>query len=499
MSSKPNIVLFMSDQHRWDALGCVSPVVKTPHLDRLAKNGIRFEQAVANCPICVPSRYSLMLGLYPHQSGLRFNRQICPSDSNLPLPVLPQRLQSLGYETACFGKTHWYDPGLGVADPSRRGFEHRGVASENRDHIAERGSSFMEDDFQGNLAPSMVEIMAAGSGGETVQGYLGKTSAFTLKEHREGWATHKAIQFLKDRDSSRPFFLNLSLDFPHAPLFVPPGYEDRYHLDEIEIPNSVKNFESLFDHFDFKNGILREHWKTLREEDKKRTVLRYYALCSLVDDCFGRVTTEVERMGETNNTLYIFTSDHGEMLGERNYLFSKYCLYESSIRVPMILSGAGVEQSNTTSQQPAELVDLLPTVLDAAGATPDPLLPGISLLNPCSAKRHGTFAEFHGGGYESEQLGPTYMWRTSEWKLILHWKDKLPRPGIDSKLTGELYHLVKDPLEAHNLFHVSAYSNRKGFMIQQLLEHLALHAARYPRQTTTVNLPENIEMTLPRR
>ena len=106
--SAPNIIFLMTDQQRWDALGCVDSVVQTPNLDRLADAGIRFNQAVCNNPMCVPSRYSMMTGLYSSQSGLRHNTQMCPTDADLPIPVLPELLHDLGYQTAGFGKTHWY-------------------------------------------------------------------------------------------------------------------------------------------------------------------------------------------------------------------------------------------------------------------------------------------------------------------------------------------------------------------------------------------------------
>ncbi|MDQ3362824.1 MAG: sulfatase-like hydrolase/transferase, partial [Actinomycetota bacterium] len=104
----PNILFLMTDQHRFDALGSVNPVVRTPNLDRLASRGVRFTQAVCNAPMCVPSRYSMMTGLYPSQVGVRHNTQMIPTDEDLPAPVLAQRLLDSGYQTAGFGKTHWY-------------------------------------------------------------------------------------------------------------------------------------------------------------------------------------------------------------------------------------------------------------------------------------------------------------------------------------------------------------------------------------------------------
>jgi arylsulfatase A-like enzyme len=133
MNRKPNIILLQTDQHRWDALGCVNPVIKTPRLDALAARGVRFSQAICNNPMCVPSRYSMMTGLYSSQCGVRHNTQMCENDEQMPIATLAERLRAAGYATAGFGKTHWY---CGIPDehnpakvphakPSLRGFDVR--------------------------------------------------------------------------------------------------------------------------------------------------------------------------------------------------------------------------------------------------------------------------------------------------------------------------------------------------------------------------------------
>lgn len=138
---KPNIILLQDDQHRWNALGCVNPLVKTPALDRLAADGVRYEQAVCQAPACVPSRYSLMLGLYPSQIGVRRNGQWL-SDERMPLPTPAEHLRNAGYQTTGFGKTHWSAPGC-----STRGFETRaiGQSRERHPHLVERGATMMSD------------------------------------------------------------------------------------------------------------------------------------------------------------------------------------------------------------------------------------------------------------------------------------------------------------------------------------------------------------------
>src|SRR5687767_11771424 len=134
----PAIVVLLTDQHRWDALGCVTPLVRTPVLDGLAKRGVRYAQAVCHAPMCMPARHALMLGLHASQSGFRHNTNMAPTDADLPLPVLPQRLLDLGYQTAGFGNAHWWEQDLFYRRPvpvmkTTRGFEVRVTAQADED------------------------------------------------------------------------------------------------------------------------------------------------------------------------------------------------------------------------------------------------------------------------------------------------------------------------------------------------------------------------------
>lgn len=492
---RPDVLFLMTDQHRWDAIGAVQPLVQTPNLDRLCAMGVRFSQAVCQVPICVPSRYSVMTGLYGSQSGVRFNRQIVMRDEDLPAPTLPQRFADLGYQTAGFGKTHWYEAGFGIDRPSRRGFAHRAVINEGLAHIAEDGAACMEEEY-GLPVPSFAESRDAGPGGEGVAGYLGRTSAHAGDHHREGWFTRKAVEFLdRDRDPSRPMLLYLSLDYPHAPLYVPPGYEERYRVADIPDRIVAEAGERLEEHWIQPHYLpVRQRWHALDREARRRTTLRYFALCSYVDSLFGQVLDRLERAGTLDSTVIAWTSDHGDMLGDRNHRFGKYCLYEGSIRVPLLLAGACVPQHlrGTVDDRPAELVDLLPTLLAAVEAPVPAGLPGLNLLG--DVRRSGSFAEFHGGGYEDHQAGPMWMWRTPEWKLILAQPDpsaaRVPGPP-----RGELYHLTQDPVELRNRWDDPACAGVREELTRALLAHIMSVSSRFPRQTTDVPLalrPQNV-------
>ena len=484
---RPNILFLMADQYRWDALGSVNPLVKTPNLDALAKRGVRFDRATVNAPMCLPSRYSMMTGLYPSQVGVRHNAQMCPTDEDLPAPVLAQRLLDAGYQTAGFGKTHWYlgndlAPNVAV-ETSTRGFEIRAHRNTDDPGRVEPGAAQMGHERPADYAALTAETRPYGSG-ETVEAYKGFTSSVPPEKHTEAWLTGEALDFLSDgRDEGRPFFLYLSFDYPHAPFNVPPGYEAVYDLDDMPAPPEVPGGTDL-------TGHAGEEWKRWEEwldetsvQERRMSTLRYYALCSYVDAQFGRVLRRLEETGEMENTFVIFTSDHGEMLGERRR-FSKYCLYEGSVRVPLILAGPGVpdERQGTVEDRPAELVDVMPTLLSVAGEAMPPEFPGARLLE--EPARAGGFSEMHGTGYEEVQQAPAYMWRTGDWKLILY------TPGSAAEASkrvdeteGELYDLKTDPRELENLYddpdHLAVRERLKG----ELLMHLASTWSRRPWQS----------------
>jgi arylsulfatase A-like enzyme len=184
---KPNILFLMTDQQRHDALGCANPVYHTPTLDALAARGVRFSQAVCNVPICVPSRYAMMTGLYGFQCGVKHNTQMITRDADLPVPVLAQRLRDAGYQTAGMGKTHWYIGSAIMPDApvegSRRGFEVRAIQARPEPNNDESGSRYMADDEPEWYDRVVQQSQKAGAGGEAVSGYIGETSTVPPDHH----------------------------------------------------------------------------------------------------------------------------------------------------------------------------------------------------------------------------------------------------------------------------------------------------------------------------
>lgn len=456
----PNIIFLMDDQHRWDALGVVNPSVVTPNLDRLAKQGVLFEQAVCQAPMCIASRNSMMLGMYPNQTGVLRNEPGIP-DEELPAGTLPQLFHEAGYETAGFGKTHW---GLTT---STRGFETRYVSE-----IYEHGAVLMKDRDPEKKQLYDDEIAPYGPGEENPAGYIGRTSGIPEAAHRDGWVTDRCLEYILERKDERPLFLYLSFMKPHAGHNVPEGYEDLYDPDQVSYAEQPPWDK---DHSTHAEGVNRRDlyegfWKNATETQWKLMTMRYRANCSWMDDMFGRVLDALEQKGYLENALIVFVSDHGEMLGERYYRFNKYCLYESSVRVPMILSGTALPEEfrGRTDRRPAELVDVYPTLLKAAGIEVPPTAEGHNLLSREELRKAG-FCGLHERPDEA-----SFMWRTRGHKLILCFDRKADASGYtEADITGgEFYDLQKDPAEWNDLYGDPVHRDIQDKMETQLLEHI---------------------------
>ncbi len=479
MRKPVNILFLQTDQQRHDALGCVNPLFKTPNLDALAARGVRFTQAVCNVPMCVASRYSMMTGLYGFQCGVKHNTQMIACDEDLPVPVLAQRLAAAGYQTAGFGKTHWYIGSKILPETpvkgSCRGFDTRYIRGAGADpNKRETSAIYMSDDEPGNTKEDEQERQF-GPGGETVAGYIGKTTEIAPENLHEGWLARKGLDFLDSRrNSDQPFFMYLSLDYPHVGLAAPRKYEEMYKIEDFQEESLLECLPEHHHHCERYKDI----WPAMNSEERRRSRLRYAALCTYVDDLFGQVIQRLEDTGELENTLILFTSDHGDMIGDHGRV-SKYCLYEGSVRVPMILAGPGVNGQGRQDSRPAELVDVVPTFLDATGMDIPEILPGFSLLSDFS--RSGSFCERHGRGYEEYQRAPAVMWRTEEWKLIIALPGRLGDiQGRYDKIEGELYHLATDPKERNNRYADPECAAIREQMTAQVLMHIMSSLGRYP-------------------
>lgn len=462
--------MLMTDQQRWDAMGSVNPALPTPCLDGLAARGLRFTEAVCQAPLCVPSRISLMTGLYPCQLGLGGNDDPTPGDQDVPSVWLPEMLRRAGYTTAGFGKTHW---GHSRTPASTRGFETRVVGC--REVGQEIGvTRWQDEDDPEGLSNYRQEVQSYGPGEEGAEGYLGTDSRVPAGQHRDGWVADQALRWLATAslDPKRPLFFYLSFLKPHAGLNAPPEFARRIEAGKIRLPDQPPWSQEMQTHLgalerasSFHRGRY-EQWRRAfvagGESALRATILRYYANCAWLDDLFGRVLQNLRKIGRLENALIIFLSDHGELLGERNFRFSKYCLYESSVRVPLVIAGSALPHSlrGTSTDRLVELIDIYPTLAAVAGIPAPALAQGRDLLDS-SDPRKGGFSEMNIEGISA------VMWRDKRHKLI-----RFQEAGSET-VREEFYDISKDPGEWYNLDGRKETSLRQNLLRSRLLRKLS--------------------------
>ena len=427
---KPNILLLMSDDLNSALSGFGHPQCKTPRLDALAKRGVRFENMHCQYPVCGSSRASLMTGLYPYTNGMLGNGGNLRK--NLPNVVtLSQLFRNNGYHAGRVSKIY-----------------HMGIPFEIIAGTADHDDAPSWDETVNIKAP---EQNAPGERTEwspkdkSSQTFTGVEASTGDLEHADGMAADAAIEFLK-QNKNKPFFLGCGFVRPHVPLVAPSKYFDRYDRDTMvapevpkgdleDVPKIIRNYKSI-DRY----GVTPELHKGLLEA--------YYASISYMDEQVGRVLKALDELGLRENTIVIFSSDHGYLLGH-HHKFQKQHLFEESTRVPFILSVPWMTKSHGhASNKITELVDLYPTLAELAGLTPPANLQGQSLLpllkNPTTKEwsKDLAFSISRSGG---ESI------RTSKWRFT-HW-------GFGAK-GEELYDLKNDPNEFTNLARDPNYSGR---------------------------------------
>ena len=399
METGRNLLLVMADEFARHMLGCAGhPLVQTPHLDGLARRGVRFTQAYTNSPICVPARAAMHTGRHVHD--------IRCWDSTQPYrgqhESWAHRLRRHGYDAVSAGKLHF-----------RRTQDDNGFARELRPMHVKDGIGWAPGLLRDPLGvyPAAAELAAQVGARETEYHAYDRAVAAAAT----GWLEARAAA------GGPPWALFVSFVSPHYPLAAPQRWFDLYADADPPPPKPYA-------------GNWREHpalRETLRFFDYDRyfdtaardaAIRGYLALVSFVDDLIGQVLAALEAGGFADNTTVLFTSDHGEMLGDFG-LWTKQLMFEGSAGIPMILAGPGIAAGRTV-KTPVSLVDVFPTLLGAAGALsnsgacPDPR-PGRSLLEIAASPDdpdRPVLAEYHDGG----SVTGAFMLRRGDWKLVRH-------------------------------------------------------------------------------
>ncbi|MFQ9872342.1 MAG: arylsulfatase [Oscillospiraceae bacterium] len=452
--SRPNIVLLMTDQMRGDCLGIAGhPDVKTPYLDTLATRGVLFDRAYSACPSCIPARAALHTGMsQEHHGRVGYEDGVPFRYEN----TLAGELKKAGYYTQCVGKMHVH--------PLRNlmGFDHielhdGALGYYRRPDIPYYESQKVADDYFYWLKNEKGVSYDVADTGIQCNSWVSRPWPYEEELHPTNWVAQRSIDFLRRRDRDKPFFLFASFVRPHPPFDAPQCYFDLYRDMPIHQP-PIGDWADT-ERCKREGRIVDSLYGIADEEMVRQAQIGYYACITHVDHQIGRIINALTDEGIMDNTIFLFCSDHGEMLGD-HHTYRKARAQEGSAHIPFFISGPErLIGRHGVCHEVAELRDVMPTILDYVGAPiPDsvdgaPLRPVIEDGAPLREYLHGE----HSLGEVSNQFIVTktdkYIWETQ---------------------TGREFYfrLDTDPQETHNAIGDAQYRERiaylRGLLIQAL-------------------------------
>lgn len=417
-----NVLVLMSDHHRFDALGCLgNPLAHTPNLDRLAEKSVRFDQCYTQSPVCSPARHSLATGKYVHAHGVFTN-------NSMPYPgmyTIAHAVQSLNYRRFHLGHMHWKDPDM--------------------------DNGYEPEITQQMWRETMPENMLARYDWEN-EGVLRRSSGGPSPRSREQhWGYHVAtesIRQIEEAVSKGDKFLSwTSFTEPHPPFYPPKEIYEKIDQSKIELPEQAPA-DAPLPHSDILRK--RKEWAHLTPVELRQVIAGYYGMIELVDGYCGMVLDALDRLGIREETIVIWTADHGDQMWEHE-MFLKFNMREASVHVPLLISDPGIQSG--VRDELVEHIDLFPTICDLIGAeVPDsahgrslkPLLDGEP---PPDDWRDAVFS----------QIGDTQMIRTETEKLNVYQSE-----------AGEYFDLSEDPKEFYNRIGDARYQERVGVLFERV-------------------------------
>lgn len=446
VEDRPNILIIMTDQQRGDCLSLENhPVLMTPNMDGIGASGAMFTRCYSTCPVCIPARRSFLSGQFPRSHGLAGNHV---SDWNIK-HTMPSVLRTAGYHTYWAGRDmHQFPP------RKRFGHDHMVIMSDYRRWVERQ----MPVDTHNPLSDYY-------GSGILANDWTARTWHLDESLHMTNWITSEAMKFLQTRDPSNPYFLTVSYLAPHPPLVPPSFYFDRYMRQPTPEPE-IGDWAEAPGVSGFQEGTTQQRVR-LEGEALRSVRSAYYAAINHIDDQIRRLLYAIDQ----NNTIVIFTSDHGEMLGD-HYLWWKGVPYEGSARVPLLIRAPerfGIDRGSVVDQ-PVCLEDIMPTVLELI----DTDIPG---------------------SVEGRSLVPLLRKEEVQWRKhihIEHCADSMPQDTLrmgslahhtltDGRekfiwfsVTGreQFFDLTSDPQESRNLIHDPASQERVDFWRTKLIQEL---------------------------
>ncbi|MCB1439268.1 MAG: sulfatase-like hydrolase/transferase [Nitratireductor sp.] len=488
MTERPSIILFITDQQQAGMLGCAGdPLVRTPNIDQIARQGIRFDNFHVAMPSCMPNRASIMTGRYPSVNGVRFN--------GIPLPqgsvTFPELFRQGGYRTALMGKGHlqpildpynelgkceerWWrseltDRGAELSPPYY-GYDEVSIVTGHGDHCGGHYEKWLEAQLPGYK-------QYLGAENQLPHNYSCPQAVRTrLPEelYSTSYIADRAIDFLERHAASannEPFLLVVSFPDPHHP-FNPPGrYWDMYDPDDVTLPENFDAPDDDVPHLAAARRARRAHRDNrggygavaLDEREAREASALTYGMITMIDDAIGQVRTRLSELGYEDRAIQIFTSDHGDLLGDHGLMLKGPLHYGSLVRVPFILSDPARSDHGTLNDALFSSLDIGTSLLSRVGLADLPGSQGISIFDVLDNRRERRENLMIEDEYQSPVLEfdtPPVVrtLRTQKWRMTL----------FDNCDWGELYDLERDPHECRNLWDEPAIVATKVQLLAEL-------------------------------
>ncbi|MEZ5353736.1 MAG: sulfatase-like hydrolase/transferase [Bryobacteraceae bacterium] len=460
-SGRPKNVLFLlSDQHRPSVMGHLGDShARTPHMDSLAATGARFSNAYCTNPVCTPSRASILTGLYTHNHRTWSNRSAWPFE----IRTMAHHFSRAGYISALIGKMHF-------VDAQTHGFDYRLDFNDWYQYLGPKTKLYADELARANSGSGLPQIDDLWSdfgdpwiGHRTLDDrdgfvHVGRASLIPERDHFESFVSRESVRFLKRFSKDHPFFLIASYLKPHDPFMPPQRFADMFRAADMELPGSWGKVD--LDRIPKEMRARIETHAPTREvripENAKQRIAMYYGNVAHLDESIGQVLAALRELGLEDDTIVVYSSDHGEMLGDHG-MFQKFVFYEPSVGVPLIFSVPGMTKPGSVCDAPVSQTALLATLLDLcgiavpAGLDAPPLTP--YLREPTRRSEDPVFAEF-----ALQTKNARTMIRHGDWKYSYYVSD-----------TPELYNLRDDPEELHNLAAEPAHRTKRDELHARLL------------------------------
>lgn len=478
MTHRPNFLFICTDQQRSDSLGCSGNVqARTPHIDGIAADGVRCTRHSTPMQICSPSRATLLTGLYPRHHRLIVNGMALPAE----VPVLTDMLTGAGYRTHGVGKQHlqpllappeyempdsrafWSKPGASDWNGPFYGYQTVDLLLGESDtaHIAGHYANWLRTRHPDSLDLLLPELSKSAPPADLDEIW---PSAMPPALHYNSWITDRAVDYLCSAGGGEsPFFLFVSYPDPHHPFDPPEIYAEAFDPDAMPVPvvsdEERRRQPGYYGDLYPAGGAFRElYWagrtdleagsmistRNISDASLRRAIAYTHASINMIDDQVGRLLATLEKTGAADHTVVLFTSDHGELLGDHGLLHKGPPPYRQLTEVSFLIRGPGISRGRTVDAL-TNHVDIAPTVLDLAGIDPGAhAFDGTSLLALLNGSGD-SIREFDFGEYHPTVRKDLYNQtvRTADWRLSLY-------PAHPE--WGELFHLVEDPAERMNRF-----------------------------------------------